>query len=198
MVVTQGNCLCIIVTDPVAGASHAHCVARRGSGQNVSGKGQREGRTGEQTIKEGDVGSKYVYLAQHVETQTVGSVLRNTMRWRSILAENFPIKVLASYVDELQRGAPQTADEIFHTCSSEIELKQADALLADLSAPGKKYVRALVEIGYALALGIPVVIYDPLGTNEKITSRKMFRDSCTVVGKKSDAAYALAKAISSR
>jgi len=193
---TPEICTLFSATDRGAGALLGNYAAKTRSEIAGNANGQHERPTGEQTRKGGDVASKFVYLAQHVEKQQVGVLIQNTMRWRELLGKNFPIKVKASYVDEIQRGARQDAGQVFDGCAFEIE--QCSGLLADLSVPGAKYVGVLVEIGYALAMGIPVVIFAPDRVNKEIVQRKMITGRCEVVNIAADAAYALARAMGSR
>jgi hypothetical protein len=90
----------------------------------------------------------------------VASKSKHGVMWRHLRADGIPIA--STWIDEWEQGASDDLADLWVRCIGEVGL--ADALIA-YHEPGDKWKGAFIEIGAALANGIPVyVVGDPPGS----------------------------------
>jgi nucleoside 2-deoxyribosyltransferase len=141
--------------------------------------------------------TRQIYLAQNLTNSTIGRAIATRLQWHTVVNTYTHANVRADYIERMQRGEPGlTAEDIFQKDASEIE--QCDGFILDLSKNGALYVGALVELGYAAAMGKPIVVYAPEGVNQDIYERVMVRGTATVVHSIQEGAQVMAAKLSGR
>lgn len=140
---------------------------------------------------------RYVYLAQNITNSSIGEAIRARLEWNNALGIYSNTAARADYIERMQGGEPDlTAERIFQRDVSEIE--QSDGLILDLRKEGALYVGALIELGYAAAMGKPIVVYAPKGANRDIWERVMVRGTATVAHSIQEPAQVMTAKLSGR
>lgn len=86
----------------------------------------------------------------------VASKSRHGGRWRALRANGLPI--ISTWIDECERGATADWECLWQRCIEEVGRSGCLLLYAE---PGEVLRGALLEMGAALARGIPIVYVGP-------------------------------------